>query len=85
MSDKEAILGKLSDLVDELEKLKDQIEEIRESVDDELRTLTDAAGEITNDLEGDEDDNPYDAATDAENAVWSEGWQACIDRIRQDY
>ena len=86
MSDKQIILDELQEAVKEADTLRDKIDAIRDKVEDDLRTMADAADEIQYDLEGDDDDNPYDAETEgAENAAWTEGWQACIDRIHGTY
>lgn len=86
MSDRQGILDELHDAVNEADRLRDKIDELHTKVDDDLRTIAEVADEIIFDLEGDDSENPYDAETDEmENAAWTEGWQACIDRIRSDY
>lgn len=86
MSDKQGILDELREAVDLADSLKDKVDGLYSKVEDDLRTMAEAADEIISDLEGDDDDNAYDAETDElENAAWAEGWQACIDRIRSYY
>ena len=86
MSDRQGILDELREAETEAYALRDKIDGFYSKVEDDLRTIAEAADEIICDLEGDEVDQPYDVTTDElENAAWTEGWQACIDRIRSDY